>query len=93
MRLQRFFSSSSNDPINTAPTDVEKAAEKPSTARVDLLQVSVLIAMPSPPKHLKSSGDSISSEGEDPETIPEVVFGVTRLPYQHSNLQHPNGNP
>ncbi|KAG5654267.1 hypothetical protein H0H81_005513 [Sphagnurus paluster] len=66
-----------------AATAVVSDAEKPPRVRVDMLQVSVLITMPSPHKPTNDSAASI--EKSLPEQIPDVVFGVTRLPYKYSN--------
>lgn len=62
--------------------------EKPATTVVDMLQVAVLIAMPSPSSPLNRSTtsiDKLSDEEEEDEKLPNLVFGVTRLPYKHSN--------
>jgi hypothetical protein len=59
--------------------------EKPARPKVDMLQVSVLISMPSvnrPGNCSTSSLGKADEDEEDEETIPEVVFGVTRLPYK-----------
>lgn len=58
-------------------------AEKPPKVRVDMLQISVLVAMPTP-NRLNNSTFTLDKRDENEEevTIPEVVFGVTRLPYK-----------
>ncbi|KAF9468598.1 hypothetical protein BDZ94DRAFT_1245809 [Collybia nuda] len=56
--------------------------EKPARVRVDMLQISVLVAMPTPSHPSNSSTYTLDKRNENEETIPEVVFGVTRLPYK-----------
>jgi hypothetical protein len=50
-----------------------------------MLQIAVLVAMPSPNRPLSSPTSIIDKGDEDEEEeviVPEVVFGVTRLPYK-----------
>jgi hypothetical protein len=48
-----------------------------------MLQVSVLISMPSANRPVSFSTSTLAKTDEDDdEMIPEVVFGVTRLPYK-----------
>ncbi|KAG5716719.1 hypothetical protein E4T56_gene16125 [Termitomyces sp. T112] len=70
-----------HDRIIRPPTIVTNSEK---SVRVDRLQVSVLIAMPSPNKPSDNSRSSID-KGSDEDSIPNVVFGVTRIPYKHSN--------
>lgn len=65
------------------PTAVQP--ENIARTRVDMLQISVLIAMPSPNRLTNSSTSSVDKTSDEDEQIPHVVFGVTRLPYKHSN--------
>ncbi|KAG5640144.1 hypothetical protein DXG03_000931 [Asterophora parasitica] len=72
-------------------TPDEKTVNKPPRVRVDMLQISVLIAMPSPrrPPLLNDSSSSIVKHSDDADDedqchIPDVVFGVTRLPFKHT---------
>ncbi|KAG5640160.1 hypothetical protein DXG03_000885 [Asterophora parasitica] len=72
-------------------TPDEKTVNKPPRVRVDMLQVSVLIAMPSPrrPSLLNDSSSSIVKHSDDTDDeerghIPDVVFGITRLPFKHT---------
>ncbi|GLB38499.1 hypothetical protein LshimejAT787_0503640 [Lyophyllum shimeji] len=59
--------------------------ETPARTRVDMLQISVLIAMPTPNRPTNSSTSSFQKTPDEDEPIPDVVFGVTRLPYKHPN--------
>ncbi|RDB17916.1 hypothetical protein Hypma_000922 [Hypsizygus marmoreus] len=65
--------------------------DKPPRVRMDMLQVSVLIAMPTsnrpttPSLHKLDDYDYDDDDDEDDE-IPEVVFGITRLPYKPNSL-------
>jgi len=59
--------------------------EKPARPKIDMLQVSVLISMPSqaPNRPANYSTSSLDKADED-ETIPDIAFGVCRLPYKPS---------
>lgn len=50
-------------------------------ARAQIMQVSVLIAMPSS-NRLRNASTSSLGKGDEEEEIPEVVVGVTRFPYK-----------
>ncbi|KAF8221658.1 hypothetical protein L208DRAFT_669939 [Tricholoma matsutake] len=54
--------------------------EKPAGPKIDMLQVSVFISMPSIHRPVDYSMIKNADDEEDEEMIPEVVFGVTRLP-------------
>lgn len=58
-----------------------------------MLQISVLIAMPTPTRPINSSRSSLekfdNDEDED-RSIPDVVFGITRLPYKQPNRNMPS---
>ncbi|KAF8073847.1 hypothetical protein FPV67DRAFT_1479532 [Lyophyllum atratum] len=71
------------DEISPEPPTVVQP-ESPARIRVEMLQISVLIAMPSP-KPSNSSTSSVDKTSLEEEQIPDIVFGVTRLPYKHSN--------
>ncbi|KAG6866277.1 hypothetical protein C0991_006373 [Blastosporella zonata] len=67
-----------------APRD-PTVSEKPLTVRADRLQVSVLIAMPAQHKPMNHSSFSLEKDSDNEDLIPDVVFGITRLPYKPPN--------
>jgi hypothetical protein len=82
-----------NNALEPDDTSNEKHTPKPSTpnyrVRVEMLQLAVLIAMPSP--HNSQRKDTISEkldmdqddeEKESDDVLPEMVFGVTRVNYR-----------
>ncbi|KAF5382482.1 hypothetical protein D9615_002993 [Tricholomella constricta] len=79
-RLLRVFHR--RDEISIEPSTAIQPV-KPLMVRVDMLQISVLIAMPSPHKLSNDSTSFIGKNSDEDEQIPDVVFGVTRLPYKH----------
>jgi hypothetical protein len=77
---------------NTLEPD-EKQAPIPSTPnykiRVEMLQLAVLIAMPSPRRSQKDSVlENLDLDPDDDEKesdeLPNIVFGVTRVNYRQS---------
>jgi len=69
----------------TAEQPVIVQHEKLPRVKIDMLQISVLIAMPSPNNPMDDSTSTVDEKSEDDGQIPDVVFGVTRLPFKHSN--------
>jgi hypothetical protein len=47
-----------------------------------MLQVAVLISMPSPNRPANCSTSTLDKVDEDEEDIPDIAFGVCRLPYK-----------
>ena len=73
---------------NTLEPDTidEKQASIPSTPnyriRVEMLQLAVLISMPSPRKSQRKNPDLDDDEKESDDELPSMVFGVTRVNYR-----------
>ena len=80
---------------NTLEPDAtnEKQDPKPSTpnyrVRVEMLQLAVLIAMPSPPRSQRKNSilenldlDPDDDEKESDDELPDMVFGVARVNYR-----------
>jgi hypothetical protein len=72
-----------------AHTDAKNAKQGPNyRIRVEMLQLSVLILMPSPNKsqrknHMLDNTDVEKEEADDEDSeLPDMVFGVTRVNYR-----------
>ena len=59
-----------------------------------MLQISVLVAMPSPNKAMRKNAlvDSITTEDIDEAPLPELVLGITKVSYRHKTLD-PQATP
>ncbi|KAG6891344.1 hypothetical protein C0992_008459 [Termitomyces sp. T32_za158] len=82
--IWRLLRRTNRDRTTTAAA-AAAAAVNTDSEKLSRLQVSVLIAMPSPnkPTNRRSSIDKHS----DDDFVPNVVFGVTRIPYKHATRQ------
>jgi len=62
--------------------------------RVEMLQISVLIAMPSQDKSMRKNAllDSISPDDDDEAPLPELALGINKVSYRHKIL-HPQSTP
>lgn len=79
-RWRRFCDNFGDGFAEETPAISHLNPEKPVFKnRQHMLQVSVLIAMPSPER---SFGFSSTSLDKDVEELPEMVLGVTRLPFK-----------
>ena len=57
-------------------------------ARVEMLQISVLIAMPSQDKSMRKNAllDSTSPDDDDEAPLPELALGINKVSYRHKTL-------
>lgn len=75
----RFLRPVRKSNTNSAPP---AELEKPARPKIDMLQVAVLISMPSPNRPANCSTSTLDKVDEDEEDIPDIAFGVCRLPYK-----------
>ncbi|KAF8644525.1 hypothetical protein AX16_008401 [Volvariella volvacea WC 439] len=76
----QFWRRTTASPNNRPPTPQQQQPESQTKQRPTSLQVAVLIAMPNPNGSKRSESPPLKNYEE--EEIPDVVFGITRLPWK-----------